>query len=107
MPDGDGSSAVVRQPLVVVAGLTKKNLHPRVWDPASPYYLPDLQAVMVSYAEFHAMPNKRRKAMEQGLHAYLGVGGNVTIYLDNGAFAFISNDGEVPRDEYEAFVREA
>ncbi len=97
--------------MLIVAGLTLKNLHPRVWDPQSPYYLPQLRAVMVSYFEFHAHPHKRRLAMEQGLHAYLGIlpasKSNVAVYLDNGAFAFLSKGGEVPREEYETFVRHA
>jgi 7-cyano-7-deazaguanine tRNA-ribosyltransferase len=93
--------------LLIVAGLTLKNLQPRVWDPASPYYLPNLRAVMVSYFELHSRPNRRRRAMERGLRAYLGLPAHVAVYLDNGAFAFLSKGGEVPRDEYEAFVREA
>ena len=40
----------------IIAGLSLKNLNPRVWAPASPYHLPNLRAVMVSYAEFHQMP---------------------------------------------------
>lgn len=91
----------------IVAGLSLKGIKPRVWDFESPYYLPELQAVMVSYADFVKMPAKRRKAMEYGLHAYLGVPDSVSIYLDNGAFYFIRNDGEVDREQYAAFVRQA
>lgn len=90
--------------MLVVAGLSLKNLKPRVWDPQSPYHLPSLRAVMVSYAEFHRMPARRRKAMEQGIHAYLGAPPEVQIYLDNGAFSFLRQGGEVPRADYEAFV---
>ena len=57
--------------MLLVAGLSLKNLKPRVWDVHSPYYLSDVQAVMVSYADFHRMPAQRRGAMEEGLHAYL------------------------------------
>ena len=35
--------------MLIVAGLTLKNLKPRVWDAASSYYLRDLRAVMLSY----------------------------------------------------------
>lgn len=90
----------------IVAGLNLSNLKPRVWDSTSSYYLPNLQAVMVSYAEFYQAPNRRRKAMEQGLHAYLGIPKQVAVYLDNGAFYFLKKEGEVPRQEYEEFVRE-
>lgn len=91
--------------LEIVAGLSLKNLKPRVWDSNSSYYLRRLRAVMVSYADFHRMPARRRKAIEQGLHDYLGVPGHVSIYLDNGAYYFLNNGaGEVPRQEYEDFV---
>lgn len=91
----------------IVAGLSLSNLKPRVWDPTSSFYLPNLQAVMVSYAEFYQSPNRRRKAMELGLHAYLGIPKQVSVYLDNGAFYFLKKEGEVPRQEYEEFVKEA
>lgn len=93
--------------MLIVAGLSLKNLKPRVWDPESPHFVPGIQAVMISYADFHAMRARRRKAMECGLHAYLGVPSTTAIYLDNGAFYFLQRDGAVPRDEYEEFVEEA
>jgi queuine/archaeosine tRNA-ribosyltransferase len=45
--------------------------------------------------------------MEQGLHTYLGIPPQITIYLDNGAFYFLRKNGEVPRHEYEEFVQRA
>lgn len=93
--------------LDIVAGLSLKNLKPAVWDKSSPYYLPELRAVMVSYADFHAMKWKRTAAMKQGLHKYLGIPKRVKIYLDNGSFYFIGREGEAPRTEYEEFVRDA
>jgi hypothetical protein len=96
-----------RAPLLVVAGLTKKNLHPRVWDPASPYFLPDLRAVMISYADFHRRRSWRDAAMAVGLRGYLGVPDGVRIFLDNGAFYFLSHAGEPPVREYEEFVSKA
>jgi 7-cyano-7-deazaguanine tRNA-ribosyltransferase len=62
---------------------------------------------MVSYAEFHQMPAQRRKAMELGLHALLGVPRRFKIYLDNGAFYFLDREGETPRRAYEEFVAQA
>ncbi len=88
----------------VVAGLSLRNLKPRIWEVASPYYLPALTAVMVSYGEFHQMPVRRREAMDQGLHAALGIPSHIRIYLDNGAFYFLGKGGETPRADYEAFV---
>lgn len=90
----------------VVASLSL-NKRPKVWDPASPYYLPDLQAVMVSYADFDKGPKLRRRVMEQGLRAYLNAPKHIQIYLDNGAFSFLRRDCEVPRDEYEEFIQKA
>lgn len=91
----------------VVAGLSLKNLQPRVWDPESPYYLPDLTAIMVSYADFKLMPARRRAAMRQGLRDYLEVPKHTAIYLDNGAFYFASNAGEPTAEEYRRFIRRA
>ncbi len=93
--------------MLIVAGITLKQLQPRVWDPSSPYHLPNLQAVMVSYADFHRMPARRRDAMEVGLHRHLGVPDNLKIYLDNGSFYFIGRDGETSRRDYEEFVQQA
>ena len=93
--------------MLVVAGLSLKNLQPKVWDPSSPFYIAGLQAVMASYADFHNMPARRRTAMEVGLRAYLGIPEKVEVYLDNGAFFFGSQPGTAPLDEYEEFVEKA
>jgi hypothetical protein len=90
--------------MLIVAGLSLKNLQPRVWDPSSPFYLAGLRAVMVSYADFHKMPARRRRAMDLGLRAYLGVPDGTAVYLDNGAFYFGSRPGKAPLGEYEEFV---
>lgn len=91
----------------IVAGLSLKNLKPRVWEPGSPYHLPQLRAVMVSYAEIHRRPKLRQAMMAQGLHRYLGVPPALQVYLDNGAFYFLSRGGEVARAAYEEFVERA
>lgn len=91
----------------IVAGTTLSALKPHVWDPESEHYLPELRAIMVSYADFHKMPARRRKAMEQGLHCYLGIPSHIKIYLDNGAFYFITHGGETPIKEYAEFVKHA
>lgn len=93
--------------MLVVAGLTIKNLEPRVWDPESPYLLPRLRAVMVSYAEFHRKPGARRAAMERGLRCYLSVPDEIDVYLDNGAFSFLTHNENVPAENYVEFVASA
>ena len=93
--------------MLIVAGLSLKNLEPRVWDPSSPFHIPDLRAVMVSYADFHKMQARRKQAMKVGLRAYLGVPKGVEIYLDNGAFYFAGQEGGAPLEEYEEFVKKA
>jgi len=93
--------------MLIVAGLSLKNLKPRVWDPTSPYYLASLAAVMVSYGEFHQMPAQMEKARRQGLRKYLGVPNHISIYLDNGAFYFLGAGGQAERRAYQEFVEAA
>ena len=91
----------------IVAGLNLVSIKPKVWDKASDYYLPQLGAVMVSYAQFHQSPAFYRRALKEGLHASLGIPKRVKIYLDNGAFKFSRVGGEVPREDYVKFVKDA
>lgn len=93
--------------MLVVAGLSLKNLNPHVWDPESPYYIPALEAVMVSYADIDGMPRRRQQAMEVGLRAFLGIPEGVRIFLDNGSFYFARKGIEVCRDRYDEFVAAA
>jgi hypothetical protein len=62
---------------------------------------------MVSYADFHRMPVQRRAAMDRGLREYLGVPDETKVYLDNGAFYFLSRGGDTPVEEYVEFVERA
>lgn len=93
--------------MLIVAGLSLKNLEPRVWDPSSRFHIPSLSAVMVSYGEFHQMQARRTAAMKVGLRAYLGIPEGIEVYLDNGAFFFGSTPGDAPLAEYEEFVEKA
>jgi hypothetical protein len=93
--------------VLIVAGLSLKNLEPRVWDPASPYHLPALRAVMVSYADFHRNPARHRAATHLGLRSYLGLPASLNVYLDNGAFAIFRRGGETSADDYRTFVAQA
>jgi hypothetical protein len=93
--------------MLVVAGLSLRNLEPRVWDAQSPYYLPDLRGVMVSYADFHRNAVQRRAAMRHGVHASLGAPADVQVYLDNGAFHFLRQGGTAESRAYGDFVRRA
>jgi 7-cyano-7-deazaguanine tRNA-ribosyltransferase len=93
--------------MLVVAGLSLKNLQPRVWDPKSKYFVKRLQAVMVSYGEFHQMPAQMDKAKDLGLRRYLGIPSAVSVYLDNGAFYFLRAGGQAERKAYQEFVEKA
>lgn len=93
----------------VVAGLTLKNLRPRVWDPCSPEHVPRLTAVMLSFDEFRHRPNLLRQAMSTGLTSVLfGGRADVTpplkIFLDNGAFACLRRGDEPAMKVYTEFV---
>ena len=93
--------------MLIVAGLNLKSLEPRVWDFESPYFLPDLRAVMVSYAEIHQFRQVRKRMMENGIHSALGIPKNIKVFLDNGAFGFWRKGAETPIAEYEEFVQNA
>jgi 7-cyano-7-deazaguanine tRNA-ribosyltransferase len=93
--------------MLIVAGLSLKNLQPRVWDKTSPHYLPELKAVMVSFGDFYQMPARMKKAMDTGLRDYLGVPKGVSVYLDNGAFYFLRTGGQAAREAYNEFVEKA
>jgi len=91
----------------IVVGLSLTNLKPHVWQPESPYYIPSIKAIMVSYAEFDAAKTRRQKAMALGLRQYLEVPEGISIYLDNGAFSFWKKSRQVPHQEYLAFIKKA
>lgn len=89
----------------IVAGITLKSLEPRVWDTDSLYFLPDLEAVMISYADIHQFPRMRGRLMDEGIHAALNIPEKIRIFLDNGAFGFSRRGVETPVEQYEEFVR--
>src|SRR5690242_17478402 len=90
--------------MLVVAGLSLRNLKPRVWDPESPYFIHALRAVMVSYGEFHRMPTMLAKVKKEGLRKHLGIPSGISIYLDNGAFYFLRSGDQAERKSYQEFV---
>jgi hypothetical protein len=59
---------------------------------------------MVSYGEFHQMPQQMKKAKEVGLRGYLGVPPETKVFLDNGAFYFLRSGDLAKRKDYEKFV---
>lgn len=93
--------------MIFVAGLTLKNLEPRIWDSGSPFFIPKLRAVMVSYADFYRMPVQRRLVMDHGLHQWLGMPDGMKVFLDNGAFYFRTQRGPRPQKQYEEFILKA
>jgi len=94
--------------LEVVAGLSLKNLRPRVWDRRSPEFIPGLTSVMLSFDEFRRRPAVHRGAMAGGFPAVLGPGAaGVKVYLDNGAFACLLAGREPAIEAYREFVAAA
>lgn len=91
----------------IVAGLTLKHLTPRVWDINSPHYLPQLSAVMISYADFIASASWRLRGARDGLHQALSVPEHLQIFLDNGAFAITRRGGQFDEDDYAEFAAAA
>jgi 7-cyano-7-deazaguanine tRNA-ribosyltransferase len=92
--------------LLIVAGLNLNQIHPKVWDKTSPYYLEDLKAVMFSYAQIHQKPKTRTQMMNKGIRAFLNIPEEIKIYLDNGAFNFAMKGFDAPVKDYEDFVEE-
>ena len=88
----------------VVAGLSLKNMRPRVWDRRSLDYLPRLGAVMLSFDEFRRRPVVHRLATAGGFAAVLGAA-SVRVYLDNGAFSCLRRGTEPAVEQFRDFVR--
>lgn len=62
---------------------------------------------MVSYAEIDGHPPRARAIEAAGVHRYLGTPDGIQVYLDNGAFFFLSRGGVTPHKPYEDFVARA
>jgi 7-cyano-7-deazaguanine tRNA-ribosyltransferase len=88
----------------IVAGLSLKNLRPRVWDRLSPEFIAKLGAVMLSFDEFRRLPHLRREAMAGGFPAVLA-SDRVRVYLDNGAFSCLLRGTRPAVAEFREFVR--
>lgn len=92
--------------MLVVVG-TQLDHGPKFWDESNEWYLPEVKAIMVSFADFCKSKTKRKAAMDKGLREYLGVRPNILVYLDNGSFAFWRQGLKRPIEEYVQFVKEA
>lgn len=90
--------------MLIVAGLNLNQINPRVWDKSSPYYLKDLKAVMLSYAQIHPRLKTRAQMMKEGIRSVLNIPDEIKIYLDNGAFNFAMKGFDAPVADYEEFV---
>lgn len=99
--------------LEVVAGLTLKNLRPRIWVRRSPEFTRGLTAVMLSFDEFRQRPLFCRRAMTEGLSSVLGIeppatgAAGLRINLDHGAFACLRRGDEPRIEEFRRFVAAA
>lgn len=92
--------------MLIVAGLNLANLEPRVWDKSSPYYLKDLQAVMISYAQIHKNSRTRTRMMAEGIRGFLNIPAETQVFLDNGAFNFAMKGFDAPVKDYEEFAEQ-
>jgi len=94
--------------LILVAGISLSNMKPKVWDKNSQYFIPNLNAIMVSYSDFYKMPKLKNTAIEKGLNEALGIPAEISIYLDNGSFYFINKSDSNKKEylDYEKFVLE-
>lgn len=94
----------------VVAGLTLKNMRPRVCEERSPEFMPGLTAVMLSFDEIRRRPKTRRRILAEGLHSIFGIksddirGKRLRIFVDNGAFACLRRGDEPAVAEFREFV---
>lgn len=86
-----------------MAGLSLAQLKPHVWDKSSPYYLEDLKAVMISYAQIHQNAKTRKRMMTEGIRSVLNIPKEIKIFLDNGAFSFSMKGFEASINDYEEF----
>lgn len=93
--------------MLIVAGLSLRNLEPRVWDKDSEYYLRNLRAVMISYADFQANAKALTEAESVGVRRWLDVQRDVRVFLDNGAFYFLRAGTKPDYAAYRQFVRRA
>ena len=92
--------------MLIVAGLNLAQLEPRVWDKSSPYYLEDLNAVMISYAQIHRNSRTRARMMSEGIRSVLNIPEEIQVFLDNGAFNFAMKGFDAPVKDYEEFAEQ-
>ena len=90
----------------IVVGLSLSSRKPYVWVPESPYYIPSIRAIMVSYAEIGMAKIRRKNIMKVGLREYLKIPKHIAIYLDNGSFSYSRKSMMVPQLEYLEFIKE-
>jgi 7-cyano-7-deazaguanine tRNA-ribosyltransferase len=93
--------------LEIVAGLSLKQLEPRVWDPQSPFYLPGLTAVMLSFSDFDRTQKLCKQAMDEGIHKTFDIPERIRVYLDNGAFSKLRSGRQLRVKDYRQFVEKA
>lgn len=93
--------------MLLVAGVNIKNPVPQFWDPESPYHLPGIKALMVSFAEFSGYRSRLEAVRKTGLRKYLKIPKDVQVFLDNGAFHTLTKGLEFKSKEYRDFVKDA
>jgi len=76
-----------------------------VWDPALAVHIPPFRRDG-SYGEVFSRCRPGERLHETGPSSLLGVPDGISIFLDNGAFYFASQDDDATPDEYDDFGEE-
>ena len=82
--------------MLLVAGVSVRNLVPRFWDPSDPHCIPGVRALMVSFRDFAGLPGSLRRVEKEGLRKFLGLPDGYQVFIDNGAFHSLTHN--VPFD---------
>lgn len=90
--------------VLLVAGISLRNLVPRFWDRTSPYYVSGITAVMVSFTDLVQMPSHFEAVCAKGLRAHLGLPEHYKVFLDNGAFHTLSHNLRFDSRRYKRVV---
>lgn len=90
--------------MLLVPGVNLRNPVPRFWDAESPHHIPQIRALMISFADFLGYRARIKAVREFGLRRYLRIPSDVQVFLDNGAFHTLTRGGALDSRAYQEFV---